>query len=207
MHRYDKSVTVPCPQCGTPFHVYAAWLRKSPNKCCSTECARLYRAERIADALPERFWDRADQRDSDGCWPWTGNRNEAGYGRFGVSRERGEVLAHRLSWELTYGAIPEGLFVCHRCDHPECVRPDHLFLGTHQDNMADTVTKGRGNGRSEPGELHGRARLKNSDIPTIRLLYAQGTSIAMIARQYHVGETTVRHVVLGETWAYIPSPH
>lgn len=96
-----------------------------------------------------------------GCWWWAASFNRAGYGRFESD------LAHRTAWRLLRGPIPPGLFVCHRCDQPGCVNPDHLFLGTHNDNMADKVAKGRaasgdGNGsrlyperlRPQSGDLH-----------------------------------------------------
>jgi hypothetical protein len=87
-----------------------------------------------------RFWPKV--RKDRGCWVWTGATTTTGYGRLSGQP------AHRLSWEIHHGPIPAGLFVCHRCDNPGCVRPDHLFLGTHEANMADMVAKGRhvGNG-------------------------------------------------------------
>ena len=95
------------------------------------------------DALLRRFWSKVQP--TEGCWLWTGARSTEGYGYIGVGPRRNhkDVLAHRLMWELTYGPIPNGLWVLHRCDTPSCVRPDHLFLGTHQDNMDDMKRKGR----------------------------------------------------------------
>ena len=83
----------------------------------------------------EGFW-RKVQRD-DGCWMWTAGRDGDGYGSYRNKR------AHRVAWQLTRGPIPDGLVVCHSCDNPACVRPDHLFLGTQQDNIQDMLRKGR----------------------------------------------------------------
>jgi hypothetical protein len=89
--------------------------------------------------MPVRFWAKVSK--GDGCWIWTGSRNPKGYGRLNTgNRVR---LAHAISWELSHGAVPDGLWVLHRCDNPPCVRPDHLWLGTAADNTADMVAKGR----------------------------------------------------------------
>lgn len=99
--------------------------------------------------IEERFWSKVDQ--SGDCWLWAAYRNSRGYGMFMVSagsplqntKSTRPHLAHRIAWQLTYGTIPNGLVVCHHCDNPPCVRPDHLFLGTQSDNMVDSARKGR----------------------------------------------------------------
>lgn len=80
---------------------------------------------------------------SSGCWLWTGDKAKKGYGRLKIEGKR--VYAHRAMWEEKVGAIPAGQLVCHTCDNPSCVRPDHLFLGTQFDNMGDASAKGRCN--------------------------------------------------------------
>lgn len=88
----------------------------------------------------ERFWAKVDRTGA--CWLWVAGVDRRGYGRFWArGHQHG---AHREAYRLTYGEIPDGLFVCHRCDTPLCVRPSHLFLGSHAENMQDMVQKGRG---------------------------------------------------------------
>lgn len=99
--------------------------------------------------LAERFWKRVDRVERpDACWLWKGTKTRLGYGQIGADAQPGiyrpaVLYAHRVAWELANGPIPTGLFVCHRCDTPGCVRPDHLFLGTQTDNMRDAAKKGR----------------------------------------------------------------
>jgi hypothetical protein len=89
----------------------------------------------------DRFWAKVEK--TEGCWLWTGSRRPpGGYGQFRSANQQ-MVSTHRFSWELHNGLIPPGLCVCHRCDNPACVRPDHLFLGTMLDNNRDMMAKGR----------------------------------------------------------------
>ncbi len=100
----------------------------------------------------QRFWSKVEMIPFHSCWEWTGDMNKAhgkNYGRFNMKK------AHRISYELTYGKIPDGLFVLHKCDNPPCVRPEHLFLGTHLDNMRDKVLKGRDHNKSKTHCVNG----------------------------------------------------
>lgn len=96
--------------------------------------------------IAPRFWSKVQQ--GEGCWLWTSNVLKNGYGQFWMGAGLVPEYAHRVAWQLTSGPIPDGLFVLHHCDTPTCVRPDHLFLGTHTDNMRDASRKGRLRGRA-----------------------------------------------------------
>lgn len=102
--------------------------------------------------VEERFWPKVNKTES--CWLWTGSKTRAGYGEF-----HGEVWktirAHRWLYEKEYGPIPHGLHICHHCDTPACVRPSHMFVGTHLDNMRDCARKGRNSFQKGPQELRG----------------------------------------------------
>lgn len=107
-------------------------------------------------SVEERFWKSVKKELGKGCWNWTAAKI-CGYGAFSAL---GEQRAHRVAYRLFVGEIPEGLYVLHKCDNPKCIRPDHLFLGTQQDNVDDKVAKGRQsrlgpNGNAATGDQHG----------------------------------------------------
>jgi hypothetical protein len=100
--------------------------------------------------VEERLWERVSKTEN--CWIWMGNKNNKdGYGRIIVNGKQKYV--HRIMWELYNGKIPDGLYVCHKCDNPPCVNPAHLFLGTPHDNMKDMVMKGRNVAKTHPEKL------------------------------------------------------
>lgn len=143
----------------------------------------------------ERFWARVSM--SDGCWIWTGSKIR-GYGRF---KESGQsFLAHRTAFTFANGPIPNGLFICHRCDNPPCVRPSHLFPGTPGDNSRDRTAKGR----SARGAKNSHARLTEGQVLRVRELASEGLSQAAIGTLFGVGQTTVSAIVIGRNWKHLP---
>jgi hypothetical protein len=143
----------------------------------------------------ERFWGRVHKGDR--CWAWTGAREGKGYGRFQTDSGR-FVKAHRYAWELANGPTPVGLYVCHHCDHPPCVRLDHLFLGTALDNARDRDAKGRLDDRR--GARNGNAKLSEADVRQIRARAAAGETQTNLGQAFGVGQTTVSEILAGKKW-------
>ncbi len=156
-----------------------------------------------AKSPEERFWPRVKR--GDGCWEWQGQRDMKGYAVINIRRAVGRHVpmgAHRLSWQLAYGDIPPGLEVCHRCDNPLCVRPDHLFLGTHRENMADMRAKGRqsnGDGCCR-GERHGMSKLTEANVREILVSAERGTALAA---RFGVTPTMVCAIRRRRSWRHI----
>lgn len=153
-----------------------------------------------------RFW--ANVQKSDGCWIWTGSRNRHQYGRMSEgSRPYLKFhLAHRLSWQIHRGEIPAGLYVCHRCDNPPCVNPEHLFLGTQFDNMGDASRKGRLPQQRYAGfcagERNGRSKLTDEQAREIRD-NRHGLSQRRLAVAYGVSRNLVRLIRAGKNWTHV----
>lgn len=139
-------------------------------------------------------------RKTDGCWEWTGRRDRQGYGRLRMNGK--ECLAHRVAWELTRGPIPEGMKVCHSCDNPPCIRPDHLWLGTQRDNVLDMEHKGRA--VHVRGQHQGSAKLTEKQVLRIRIRCANGEGRRKLAREYGVSHTNVELIVCGRAWKSLP---
>lgn len=145
-------------------------------------------------SIEEKFW--AKVKKSDGCWLWIGAKNPAGYGT--ITKHYGKnFYAHRLSYQLRHGNIPLGMLVCHICDNPSCVNPDHLFLGTDKDNKRDMINKKR----SASGEKNFHSKLTTCEVVNIREEYSKGIiGIRPLAKKYNVSYTTVQRILKGYAW-------
>jgi hypothetical protein len=135
-----------------------------------------------------------------GCWVWQETKGRGGYGKLTINSRR--YQAHRIAYLEFIGPIPAGLLVMHRCDNPACICPDHLKLGTHQDNTDDMVRKGRQ--RSPLGEQHGNAKLTVVDVLHIRAESANGIHGTALAQSMNVSSATVHRVITGKQWAHVP---
>lgn len=151
----------------------------------------------ITPQVVSRFWAKVNK--TDGCWLWTASTTR-GYGQVAFRADGRFVMvyAHRLSWELSYGGIPAGLSVLHRCDTPRCVRPDHLFLGTQRDNLTDARQKGR--------LIDGVHRRKLSDADIFNILVSRHIkgSGNELARQYGVHKNTISRIRQRRVFERVP---
>lgn len=158
---------------------------------------------RVRKTFDEKFTNKI--RRTKGCWYWTGYRGAQGYGRAPKVKE-GFVLAHRIMYLVTYGDFPRDLCVCHRCDNPSCVRPDHLFLGTNRDNTRDRDRKRRGKLPNNSGERHGHSKLTDAQVIRIRELYSRGTTQKTLSSWYGIGRDQISRIVTGKRWKHLLSP-
>lgn len=185
-----------CEVCGVSFSKW--WSRPGRLiRFCSNAC----RHESLKNTN-DSFWAKVDK--SSGCWTWTGHADRDGYGRIMVDGRL--VRTHRLSYEIAYGRIPDGMFVCHTCDNPRCVRPDHLWLGTHQDNVTDMVNKGRqprrpaGTIKDQRGDRSPVAKLTWAIVDDIRRRYAAGESPMKLAKEYGIAYGHVFRIIHHTVW-------
>lgn len=160
----------------------------------------------VKGSVQDRFWSKVEKTAT--CWIWLASKDIKGYGWFGIN-SRNVVKAHRFSYEFHKGKIPKdgngkrfGMFVCHHCDNPSCVRPEHLFLGTNADNMRDMVLKGRshdGSGINSP-----TAKFTLKQIKGIREAYKNGKRgiVKKLTNKYKVNRNTIRRIVHNYTWIY-----
>lgn len=179
----------PCAVCCTPFVP-----KNAENYFCSRACfyvARTAKAKTI-ESKTGRFLRHVNKTES--CWIWTGLISDRGYGRFAIAGKM--QLAHRVSYELFKGEILDGLLVCHECDNPPCVNPNHLFIGTHADNMHDMHAKGRG----MRGESHTNSKFTQEQILEIHF---DSRSLGKIAAAYGISKSHACGIKKGVFWRHL----
>lgn len=145
----------------------------------------------------QRILDSSKLNLVSGCWEWQNILCPNGYGQMLILKKR--KMPHRVAYEEFVGPIPNGLFVCHRCDNPACCNPEHLFLGTQQDNMDDKVSKGR----QSRGSKHCRAILTELDIPKILDMLNSGMFSANVGELFGVSGAIIRDIRLGRAWRHV----
>jgi hypothetical protein len=162
------------------------------------------------ESAPLRFWRLVNRSgptpshvpELGPCWGWIGAQTKDGYGSFSPNAKhrkgRRWRLAHRYSWLLATGAPPH-MLVLHKCDNPLCVRPDHLFLGTDADNVADRARKKR-----HRGEERWNAKLTNAQAADIKAALRRGEPQSKLAREYGIHTTTIQQIASGRCWDHVP---
>jgi hypothetical protein len=180
-----------CGYCGVRVNN----LSRGNKKFCSADC---YHQKQRSQPLEQRFWSKVDR--SGECWLWTDCTYEFGYGQFSFTGEDGKrktVGAHRMAYELTHGPLNDGQWVLHHCDVPNCVRPDHLFIGDHKANMEDAQIKGR---------LHTprpkKQKLTVAQVYEVRRLVASGEKQIRVAERFGISETQVSLLMQGKRRQY-----
>ncbi len=190
-------VLTTCKNCGSEFSIQPSHLARGDGKFCSERCRYAFV---IPVPPPEKyFWEKVKKTDS--CWIWIANVTH-GYGHFsyGRNKKQKQDRAHRFSWVLKNGPIPDDLCVLHHCDNRLCVNPDHLFLGTRRDNADDMLAKER----SARGEKHPAAILSEETVKQIKeaIKTRQGT-LADVARQFGIQYVTLQAIYHGRNWNHI----
>ena len=162
--------------------------------------------------IEARFWSKVAKK-ADGCWLWTAGRDKDGYGVFQTSGK--QVRSHRFAWQFANGSIPQGLLVCHTCETPACCNPAHLFVGTHDVNVADKVAKdrqARGDKcgsrlypeRRPHGEQHSSSKLSAAQVSAIRRRYIPGlVSMHSLALEFAVSPQGISKIIRRVTWRHL----
>jgi hypothetical protein len=153
--------------------------------------------------LRDRFESKFARGGDDDCWPWGATLNNKGYGMVWDFERGRKVLAHRASYELHVGPIPEGLTLMHTCDNPACVNPAHLRVGSHRENMHDKIAKGRARYGHMPGSANGNAILTNEAVISLRRDYIAGMDLAGLAKKYGVSRKSLTDYTSGKSWQHL----
>lgn len=207
-------VSRPCKRCGSTLTNYPSQIGVYCSKYCCDQ-------HKTSDPLT-RLMTFVNKTDT--CWIWTGSLSRTGYGSFWMRGDN--YIAHRAAYMLFVGDVPDDLFVCHCCDTPACVNPDHLFLGTAQDNSQDMVNKGRSmKGRRRPrgeikrgdqhwthiygtsrlprGASHPLSKLTDDDVRDIRTRRDGGCGLKELAAEYGITATNISYIARRKTWKHV----
>ena len=177
---------------------------KGTCKSCQNKKAKALRSKPTPindEKLIEKFNNGYIIDDNTGCWMWNGRCDNNGYGR--LSHNGRSYATHRLSYELIHKEPPGNLFVCHKCDTPGCVNPEHLFLGTNEDNMKDMAAKGRGNGNPAYGVDNNMSILTEEQAQYIIDFNHYHGSLTYLAKKFNTSPQTIYYVKHRKTWKHL----
>ena len=190
-----------CLVCGISFKSTPSRVAKGRGKYCGSACFHTVPSKacgcRPGVTLKQRLWENISIDRDTGCWIWTGHKDEKGYGHIGIGKK--SVRVHRVVYERYIGPIPEGLILRHKCDIRNCVRPDHLILGTQKQNVQDMIDRGRHvPGR---GEKHWNSILNNDSVTAIKVLWETGNySLGFLGRAFRVNYQTIGRIINHGGW-------
>ncbi len=155
----------------------------------------------VDPGIKQRFWNKVCKKDSNDCWVFLGAKNSAGYGQFKFGK-LGVTLAHRASWMITHNKIiPCNMCICHTCDNPGCVNPQHLWLGTRAENNQDKANKGRAPSGKMKGENHGRSKITAQQIHRIRRSKAKQ---CCLAEEFGISPSAISMIINRKRWKHLP---
>ena len=171
--------------------------RTTCSRKCSSALGSIKKLSNYEQTFEQRFWERVNRGDVNSCWEWKACRGKEGYGQ--LKKRRKMVLAHRLSYILSFGEIADNICVLHRCDNPPCVNPKHLFLGTREDNNKDKKNKGRQ--PSHVGNHNPNRKINAEQVKQIRELYATGNYLQKeLSKLFGVNQPHISRIIRGEAW-------
>lgn len=162
-------------------------VKEYPCETCQIPCYKQYARAFCSDRC--RFMAYVEKTNS--CWIWNGTRNRRGYGKLSFKDNR-SAIASRVSYELFKGPLQDNLYVCHSCDNPPCVNPDHLWHGTHMENTIDMIDKGRQHSKITP-----------SIVMKLRNLYDQGYSNGKLAEMFGLTTGTISNIIYRKSWKHV----
>jgi hypothetical protein len=202
---------IPCPDCELTHDVcLKSFLRfklgRTSGRCATCRNRRTTLHRKAYDfakiANIRRRFEKSIVVQKNGCWLWSGYKNADGYGVMGIGRK--VIKAHRVAYMIYKGEIPEGMNVCHTCDVPSCVNPEHLWIGTQKENVLDMCLKKRHVPSSSKGESHSQAKLSEEQVKLIRTMYTNlKISHASLSEQFGVSRGQIGHIISRKSWSHI----
>lgn len=194
-----------CKKCGNEFKWRICSYEPEP-KHCSSKCKFKYKTATYEEKLERvKFYYEKNVIKKEGCWDWKGPIDHYGYGKTTTKTGIGFNTAHKTSWILHKGKIPEGKIVCHSCDNRLCSNPDHLWLGTHKQNTHDMIKKGRLKSGiwNQFGSKNPIRKLNEDQVMQIKNLLSQGRTGAEIARLFKVSSNVIYDIKSERTWKQV----